>query len=284
MNRLSQRLLVGLLGAGAGLAMVTGAASAAPAHPMANSAPSAADLSAAHQAADTAAVHSRLGGFFADRGRPAKHEHSAARAAAARRMAPKLVGHTVPVYYLNPKFVSGTSDDVPVANLAYLATKAVSSDGQTAAVWTVRDPKHQGTWTEINIASGGDEFGYVTEADPGSVVFREPQINAWYAARDGHVMPLNDTARSSVGADGASLAYYQKLVHQRYAGKQAGSAYARKHTLGGFDTKPLANTEQAATGADDSPAVPVGVGLGAAGVLGVAGALVLRRRSRRTTA
>ncbi|XVQ83157.1 hypothetical protein ACQP2K_30585 [Microbispora siamensis] len=75
-----------------------------------------------------------------------------------------------------------------------LATPATSADGQTASIWTTRSP--DGRWQVSNIASGDDEQRYATQ--PGTV-FREPQINAWYALKGGKVVPLNDEARAPEG-------------------------------------------------------------------------------------
>ncbi len=264
----TRRVVVGLVVTGAAVLAVGAPAVAAPS--TVSGTPSATDLSAGHRAADTPAVHKLLAGFFADRGRPAVSKNAAHRAAVAATMDPTLAT-TVPVYYLNPDFVAARTDSAPVAKMAYLATDAVSSDGQHAAVWTMRDAKHGNAWTEVNIASGSDEVGYAKQAGTGTA-FREPQINAWYAVRDGRVLPLNESARRSVGAQGVTLTAYRTLVHQRYADKMAGSTYARKHTLGG---NWLPRTATPAAAQHSVP--PVGVLLAGIALAGLAGALLLRR-------
>ncbi len=264
----TRRVVVGLAVAGAAVLAVGAPAAATPS--TISGTPSATDLGAGHRAADTPAVHKLLAGFFADRGRPAVNRNAAHRAAVAATMDPTLAT-TVPVYYLNPDFVAAGTGDAPVAKLAYLATDAVSLDGQHATVWTVRDAQRGNAWTEVNIASGSDEVDYAAQAGTGTA-FREPQINAWYAVRDGRVLPLNEIARKSVGAHGVTLAAYRTLVHQRYADKMAGSTYARKHTVGG-NWLP-----RAATPAPVQHSVPpVGYLLAGIALAGLAGAMLLRR-------
>lgn len=127
-----------------------------------------------------------LGRFFATRNGTVTPD-----AVTAQRMAPRLTGPTVPVYYLNPAFVTGRSDQV--AAQAFLATEAVATDGATASVWTAQVG---GRWKVVNIASGSDEETY---ARTSGLVFREPQINAWYAVNGGLVRPLNAGARQTLG-------------------------------------------------------------------------------------
>ncbi|SFF18063.1 hypothetical protein SAMN05216251_109141 [Actinacidiphila alni] len=180
-----------------------------------------------------------------------------------------VTGPTVEVNTLNPAFVSG-DPAAPVALPDFWATEAVAADGRTASVWTVRSG---GSWKVVNIASGADESGYAARAaaDGGGSVFREPQINAWYALRAGRVLPLNDEARQAVGAHGATVAAYQRQVHGRYADKLPGSVYDRDGSGGGF--RPRA----ARDGGTDPAAVAAGAGAAALG-LAAAGAWTARRR------
>ncbi|MDL4814279.1 hypothetical protein [Actinomadura opuntiae] len=232
-------------------------AAAAPAHAAspAPTPPSAADVAAARQAA--AAASPTLARFFAGRGKTGK-----VGAAAAAQMAPRLTGSTVPVYDLNPGFVTGASDTV--ARLSFLATEAVSADGQHASVWTVHKA---GTWRLANIASGADEETY---ARNGGTVFREPQINAWYALRDGRVRPLNAEARQATGAPSVSLASYQRSVGKRYGDRMPGSAYDRQGMAGGY-----APAHHGDSGENRLPAI-----LGALTLAAGGGALVIRRVAR----
>ncbi|MGA8115236.1 MAG: hypothetical protein WCA46_16350 [Actinocatenispora sp.] len=274
LRTLTRRVTIGVAVAGAALLTVAGPASAAPA--TVSGTPSATQAQAAHKAADTPTVHKLLAGFFADRGKPANQQNAAHRAAVAATMAPKLAG-TVPVYYLNPDFVKATSASTSVATLAYMATDAVSSDGQHATVWTVRGK--DGAWTEVNIASGSDEVSYTAKAGTHGVVFREPQVNAWYSISDGRVLPLNETARHSVKADGVTIAQYQKLVHSRYANKMAGSAYAKKHTLGGNWLDKAAPAAQ-----HDSSSYPIGFLAAGIALAGAALVVAWRRYGHRLVA
>lgn len=162
----------------------------------------------------------------------------------------------VPIYYLAADFVR--SGRGPVANLQYTAKTAKSSDGRVATVWMAGGKI-------ANIASGDDESQYAKSAGPGATVFREPQVNAWYALRDNEVTPLNQSARSTVGA-GVTVAQYQQVVHARYADKMPGSDYDKSGAAGGY-----------APQASDSPGWLIGGGI-LASVL-VAGWVMTRRRS-----
>lgn len=202
-----------------GGAIVFAAATPAGAASPAPTPPSASDLAAARQTAVTASP--TIARFFASHGGSA-----AVSAKAAQQMAPRLSGPAVPVYDLNPAFVTGRSSTI--ARLAFMATQAVSADGQRASVWTVRQG---GAWRLANIASGADEETY---ARNGGTVFREPQLNAWYALREGRVRPLNLEARQVTGAPSVSLETYQRAVRQRYAGRMPGSSYDQQGMAGGY--------------------------------------------------
>jgi hypothetical protein len=214
-------------------------------------------------AAADAAAHGSLGTvakFFASGGQ--KPSGSAqALAMAAQAAAPKLDSATVPVYYLDRDFVAGGSPNSAVASMVFMATDAVSSSGAHASVWTAKTPAG---WQVVNIATGSDETAYAAQAGPGGTAFEEPQIGAWYALRGGRVLPLNATARTSVGAGGMTVAQYQALVKTRYADKLPGSAYDKNGMAGGFapDTKadsaaaarPIAARDAAATTAKPATA------------------------------
>ncbi|MEU3061335.1 hypothetical protein AB0P12_02970 [Streptomyces subrutilus] len=224
-------------------------------------------LDAAGRAAaapDSLATVSR---FFAREGRVS--------VAAAR---PRIEGGAVPVHYLSPDFVAGRAG-APVARLEFLASKAVSADGQQAALWTART---EAGWQVVNIATGDDEFRYAQLGAaklPGGTVFREPQIDAWYVSGGNRVLPLDEDAVRAVGAGGTTLTGYRDRVVAAYADKLPGSAYAEGGMAGGFE--------------EGSPAAPAAAepGSGAALAAGGAGALALGgigvlalRRSRRAAA
>lgn len=252
--------------------------------PVVAGAPTPAQLDGAHRAAGSAATLRVLETFFARDGLPPGRKGRlgpAQEAAAAEAADPRLVGETVPVYSLNPEFVTAASAGrTPVATMEFAASKAVDADGDTASVWTARV---SGQWQVVNIATGSDETDYAARADAGSVVFREPQLNAWYRVTDGRVVPLNEEARTSVGAGGTGLARYQRLVHQRYADKMPGSTYDEDGYAGGYGTgagraRVAAPDAHADSGPADTVPVAAGVGAGALAAAGVAGGLWIRRR------
>ncbi len=237
--------------------------------------PGAGDLAAARAAAQNPSVLDQLGHFFARKGVPPTQPLAidpSQEAKAAADAAPRLTGDTVPVRTLDAGFVAGRPG-APVATVEFTATKAVAADGQTASVWTARQ---NGSWRVVNIASGSDESDYAARAAAdGGTAFREPQLGAWYELKDGRVLPLDDTARRSVGAHGTTVAAYQQLVHQRYGDKLPGSAYDTAGRAGGFRADP-----EAAPGADRTgPLLTAGTALGATALAGaVIG--VRRRRAR----
>ncbi|MER8182896.1 hypothetical protein [Kitasatospora sp. NPDC094015] len=236
-----------------------------------------ADLAAAWAAASAPAVLDQLGHFFARKGVPptGRAESGAAdEARAAALAAPRLTGESATVFTLDPGFVAGTAG-APVASADFVASRAVAADGQSASVWTVRQG---GGWRVVNIATGGDETDYpaAAAATGGGTAFREPQLDAWYVLRDGRVLPLDEDARRSVGAQGVSLAAYRQLVHQRYGDKLPGSAYDRTGTGGGFDQAPPVPAAPAAPAAGRLPLLTGGAALGATVLAGLA--LAVRRR------
>ncbi|MET8688753.1 hypothetical protein ABZV77_31540 [Streptomyces sp. NPDC004732] len=234
-------------------------------------APSAASRDAAHRAAGAPKTLDTLSRFFAREGAVTK--------AAAD---PRVEGKAVPVYYLSADFVAGKKG-APIASLEFLASKAVSSDGQEASLWTV---ERGGSWQVVNIATGDDETHYArvgAKKLPGGTVFHEPQINAWYV-RDGgddahaRVLPLDKDAIRAVGAEGTSVAAYRERVRKAYADKLPGSAYAKSGKAGGYDepeTGPASSAEGPVTVASSL------AGAGALVALGLSGAALVRRRGAR---
>ncbi|MEU6479797.1 hypothetical protein ABZ858_23460 [Streptomyces sp. NPDC047017] len=277
-------------------ALVTGVALSVLASPAAQAAGSShaslagsvsdADRGAAGAAMHNAAAKDRLAAFFV---RFERHQDGSRTMAAdtpvsaqeAAAEAPRLIGAPTAVYSLSPDFVRGSSTSSPVARLAYLATEAHSSTGQTATVQVERDA-HTKRWNMTTILSGADDLTYSREA-AGAKVFTEPQIAAWYKIDDDRVLPLNDTARRSVGASGVTVAAYQKLVHDRYADKLPGSAYQRSGKLGGFspDTTARASTPHttAAEDTENSPAILITASATALALLAGAGIHLSHRRA-----
>lgn len=183
------------------------------------------------QAASAPGTLDTLSRFFARDG-------AVARSAAA----PRVEGRSVPVRILSPDFVAG-KPGAPVARVEFRASRAVSSDGQKASLWTV---ERAGGWQVVNIATGDDEIRYA-ELGGGGLVFREPQIDAWYVQKGAKVLPLDEDAVRAVGRNGTSLAGYRERVVRAYGDKLPGSAYAKKGTAGGYG----------GPGADGPAAAPV---------------------------
>ncbi|ARE79203.1 hypothetical protein ACFVZ8_24630 [Streptomyces sp. NPDC059558] len=184
---------------------------------------------------------------------------------------PRIDGEAIPVNHLSPEFVAGRAG-APVARLEFLASRAVSSDGQQAALWTART---EAGWQVVNIATGDDEFRYArlgAEKLPGGTVFREPQIDAWYVTGGSRVLPLDEDAERAVGAGGTSLAAYRARVTGAYGDKLPGSPYAARGTAGGYAEAPA--------GGDGTPVAAVTGGAGALAALGGGGVLVALRRRR----
>jgi hypothetical protein len=251
-------LLATLLLTAAGTAQAAG-------HPAAQG-PGKAQLLSARQAATSAQTKNVLSRFFARDG--------ALRPSAA---APHAEGATVPVFVLSADFVRG-EDDAPVARLAYTATKAVSSDGQVASVWSARVHGH---WKTVNIATGDDETRFAAKGArkaAGGTVFTEPQIDAWYVRHGNRILPLDEDARAAVGKRGVSVGAYYERVHAAYADKLPGTAYARKGMAGGFG--PYGDPPQAAAQGPGGPGDAALAGGVAAAAATVGAGWFLRRRRR----
>ncbi|WP_234334613.1 hypothetical protein [Streptomyces sp. NRRL B-1347] len=237
----SGRLLKAAL-AGSAAALLLGLAAphaTADSGPAAPPAPSEATRGAAHDAAEAPKTLDTLSRFFARDGAVSK-----------AKAAPRVTGErAVPVYYMSPDFVAGKRG-APIARMEFLASEAVSSDGQKASLWTA---EQAGSWQVVNIATGNDETRYArVGADklPGGTVFLEPQINAWYVQKGERVLPLDRDAIRAVGKNGTTVAAYQRRVHKAYGDKLPGSAYAKSGKAGGYD-KP-----GAAPGSRPAPPAP----------------------------
>ncbi|MEU6881262.1 hypothetical protein [Streptomyces sp. NPDC046712] len=255
MNARTRAIGAGLLSAAALVALGAVPAAAADAPPPA---------ATPEQAASAPATLDTLSRFFARDG-------AVARSAAA----PRIEGASVPVRILSPDFVGGRAG-AQVARVEFHASKAVASDGQTASLWTVRQA--DGGWQVVNIATGDDEIRYTAQgarALPGGVVFREPQIDAWYVQKGAKVLPLDEDAVRAVGRNGTTLAAYRDRVVRAYGDKLPASAYARKGAAGGYDTARPAHEEP------EEPLVTAAAATAGAGTvlaLGLIGAGARRRR------
>ncbi|GGV96151.1 hypothetical protein GCM10010230_13540 [Streptomyces narbonensis] len=215
------------------------------------------------QAASAPQTLDTLSRFFARDG-------ALARSAAA----PRVEGGSVPVRILSPDFVAGKAG-APVARVEFRASLAVAADGRKASLWTVKQP---GGWQVVNIATGDDEIRYAEQGGrvlPGGLVFREPQIDAWYVQKGAKVLPLDEDAVRAVGKNGTSLTAYRERVAEAYGDKLPGSTYAKKGTAGGYAPQadaPLPHEEPAGTVASTA------AGAGAVLALALIGTRAIRRR------
>ncbi|WP_158892512.1 hypothetical protein [Amycolatopsis anabasis] len=229
--------------------------------------PSGADVASAHSAAADPAVQATLGKFFAQGG-------GQQRAAVAQAPAVTVDRASVAVYELSKDFVAGVAG-APAGTLAYLAVPARAADGQVATLWTVRAA--DGAWQVGNIASGDREAKLAAALPAGALLLHEPQVDAWYAQRDGRVTLLDAGVSGRPVGEVTALADYQRAVSQRYGDKLAGSDYARQGAAGGYAGTVLR---------EDNAAVESGTGWTALLVLGaglvVVGAAAFLVRSSRT--
>ncbi|MEU6013286.1 hypothetical protein ABZ826_04245 [Streptomyces sp. NPDC047515] len=240
-------------------------------------------LSAARRAATAPATLDTLSRFFALEG-------AITRSAAA----PRIEGPAVPVRSLAPDFVAG-KPGAPVARLDYLATTAVSSDGQKASLWTLPTEGKDGAWQVVNIASGDDETRYAAAGArklPGGTVFHEPQTDAWYVQKGSRVLPLDEDAVRAVGARGTTLAVYRARVQRAYGDKLPGSGYARSGKAGGYGPSATASGPRQGAGGDRRvaaagaasdtalTATSAAAGTGVLAVLALGGITALRNRRR----
>ncbi|WP_254393547.1 hypothetical protein [Streptomyces buecherae] len=270
--------------------LVAGAPQAAASEsPAAPKAPAATAVNAARAATTAPGTLDSLARFFARDG-----------AVARAKAQPRIEGATVPVYTLAPGFVADASgaDRAPIAKLDFLASKALSADGQVASVWTAHTG---GSWKVVNIATGGDETYYVAKGAKklaGGTVFREPQIDAWYVQRGARVLPLDADAERAVGARGTTVDAYRERVHKAYADKLPGSQYAKKGEAGGYgprsdaapptDARPADGARDAVQHSATASAGDEGLltatsaltALAALVALGLSGAVALRLRRR----
>ncbi|KAA6217068.1 hypothetical protein [Streptomyces filamentosus] len=276
MTTKTKALTTGAAAALLALGAVVPAAASGPADPL-PAAPTPERAAAAPETLET------LGRFFARDG-------ELARTAAG----PRISGASVPVRILSPDFVAGRAG-APVAREEFRASLAVAADGRKASLWTAKGP---GGWQVVNIATGDDEVRYAREGAgklPGGLVFREPQIDAWYVQKGTKVLPLDEDAVKAVGQHGTTLAAYRARVARAYGDKLPGSAYAHKGAAGGYapGTDPRAAPEprrqaSAAGGPRHQPAAATAAStvaaFGAAAALALIGAAALRRRAaaRRT--
>jgi hypothetical protein len=178
------------------------------------------DLAAAKTAAHSTEATQLLG--------KAAQSTGSAKSAAGSKLA--VMQDTIPVYALSADFVRTGAGDV--GSLWYVATPAAQGSTKLT-VFTA--PDQAGTWHPVNVATGNTE-ATMAAAARGSKLLTEPQIGAWYAVTGSTLRALNPEATKAIGSTPISLTAYRQQVTTRYADKQAGSAYAKNGTAGGYDT------------------------------------------------
>lgn len=177
---------------------------------------------------------------------------------------------------ITPGFVAGTSQPIPTeaVKLSRLVSSlSITVNDRQATVMLA--PTQGGGWHLAAVREGDSDATFAGQATPGSLVFAEPQIRAWYQLTLLTVTPLNDQARQGLnGRSSMSLSEYQQVVKARYADKLAGSEYDTKGFSSGYSTE---STE------DASSSTPLIVGGSSAALLLAGGAFLLYRRRRDTT-
>ncbi len=213
------------------------------------------DLAAAKAAADDPTLRTELSRFFTRTG------------SSGRVPSVSVVDQSLPIYELSRDFVAG--DGAVAGRLAYVAVPVTASDGQTATVWSVRGD--DGAWRVGNIASGDRESALARRLPPGASLLHEPQVDAWYALRDGRVTLLDAGASGFAAGASVTLAEYQKAVSGRYGAMLAGSPYAQEGKAGGYNAQVMPRGDGGpAPDAQDTGFVPLLI-CGGLLLIGIAG-------------
>ncbi|MGW1076455.1 hypothetical protein [Streptomyces sp. NPDC002537] len=181
------------------------------------------------------------------------------------------VGAPVAQYEVTPDFVTGKAqpDLADAVRLTYVLSAVNAGNGRSATVLLAAT--QGGGWHLAAVRDSDSDATYPAKGAPGSTVFSEPQLHAWYQLAIDTVTPLNDAAKAGLGdKTSMSLADYQNLVKSRYADKSPGSDYDKKGYSSGFHATAPAHRSS-------SPAPAVIGGSGAALAL-AGGAYALRRR------
>ncbi|MEV6911912.1 hypothetical protein [Amycolatopsis sp. NPDC051071] len=220
------------------------------------------DLAAAKAAADDPTLRAELGRFFTRTG-GSNQEPSVS-----------VVDQSFPIYELSRDFVAGGG--AVAGQLAYVAVPVTASDGQTATVWSVRGD--DGAWRVGNIASGDRESALARRLPLGASLLHEPQVDAWYALRDGRVTLLDSGASGFAAGASATLAEYQKTVSGRYGAMLAGSPYAQEGKAGGYNAQVMPRGDGGpAPDAQDTGFVPLLI-FGGLLLIGIAGFFLHSKR------
>lgn len=213
------------------------------------------DLAAAKAAADDPTLRAEIGRFLTQT------------SGSSQTPSISVADDSFPVYELSRDFVAG--DGAVAGRLAYVAVPVTASDGQTATLWSVRGD--DGAWRVGNIASGDRESALARRLPPGAALLHEPQVDAWYALRDGHVTLLDPGASGSAAGASVTLAEYQKTVSGRYGALLANSPYAQEGKAGGYNAQVMPRGDGGpAPDAQDTGFVPLLI-FGGLLLIGVAG-------------
>ncbi|RSN12060.1 hypothetical protein DMC63_29460 [Streptomyces sp. WAC 05977] len=220
------------------------------------------DLAAAKAAADDPTLRAEIGRFFTQTG------------GSGTTPSVSVVDESFPVYELSRDFVAG--DGAVAGRLAYVAVPVTASDGRTATVWSVRGD--DGVWRVGNIASGDRESELAKRLPAGATLLHEPQVDAWYALRDGRVTLLDSGASGHAAGASATLAEYQKTVSGRYGAMLANSPYAQEGKAGGYNAQVMPRGDGGpAPDAQDTGFVPLLI-FGGLLLIGVAGFFLHSKR------
>lgn len=174
---------------------------------------------------------------------------------------------------ITPGFVAGTAP--PIATEAVelsrlVASLSVAVNNRQATVMLAPTPG--GGWHLAAVRDGDSDAVFAGKADPGSLVFAEPQIRGWYQLKLVTVTPLNDQAREGLGGRSSmSLSDYQQLVKARYADKLPGSEYDTSGFSSGYRTG-------GGTTEEPSSSVPLIIGGSSAALVLAAGVFLFCRR------
>ncbi|WP_410653578.1 hypothetical protein [Amycolatopsis sp. cmx-4-54] len=220
------------------------------------------ELAAAKAAADDPTLRAEIGRFFTQTGE------------SGQTPTVSVVDESFPVYELSRDFVAG--DGAVAGRLAYVAVPVTASDGRTATVWSVRGD--DGVWRVGNIASGDRESELAKRLPAGATLLHEPQVDAWYALRDGRVTLLDSGASGYANGASATLAEYQKTVSGRYGAMLANSPYAQEGKAGGYNAQVMPRGDGGpAPDAQDTGFVPLLI-FGGLLLIGVAGFFLHSKR------
>ncbi|GAA1938740.1 hypothetical protein [Kitasatospora viridis] len=173
-------------------------------------------------------------------------------------------------------FATGAVEPAPsnVTTLGYAIAAVQFTDGRSATV--MLSPTNASDYEFAAVREGDTDYTYASQADAGTTVFNEPEIEAYYKLTGDTVEPLNDSAQKGLdGRSSASLPDYQQILVDRYGDEQSGSQYDKDGEAGGF--------KHAVSKPPSSPLTPLVVGGTGTSMAAAGGAFFLLRRKRAST-